>query len=256
MVSISIIASTVYHRISHRRKFMVDFLFPLECMWCSLRWVLLCNQCLAHCNGHPEVCPLCHAPSSDYRVCIKCRTKDQKAHYKWILVAFEYGGPIKQGILWLKYYHCYTYAWRFISKLTILIQTHGLLSRLLTDEKSSIAVTYIPSHRYRHYFQKGYNQSQLLAQWVANELGLSLVQLTHKIRITHTQTWLNRSRRLVNLSKSFTLSKSLPPSIKTLIIVDDIVTTWSTINELARTILSSHPSIQIRWVAIGRDRGG
>lgn len=238
-----------------RWKVVMDMIFPTLCMWCETPWSLICSHCLSMSQGHPEICPLCHIPSSDYRICISCHISNKQTsyYYQWVLIAFMYTWAIKKGILWLKYYHCYSYVSWFVDKLSLLIRTHTTLSRFIYNDPASIAVTYIPSHRYRHYFQKWYNQSKLLAKGVADALGLSLLPMAQKIRFTSKQTWLSRSRRLINLRKAFVIKKDIPSTIHTIIIIDDIVTTWSTINELARSIKEKYPSLQVRWAVIGRD---
>lgn len=93
-------------------------------------------------------------------------------------------------------------------------------------QNSKLVVSFVPTHRYRHYFVKGYNQSQLLAKKLSEKLQVPRVKLAKKKKHTKTQASLNRNGRLKNLKNAF----SLVPNSKligneTILIVDDITTT-------------------------------
>jgi predicted amidophosphoribosyltransferase len=56
-----------------------------------------------------------------------------------------------------------------------------------------------------------------------------------------------------NLNNAFSLTKNLSLTWnETLLIVDDITTTWSTINELAKLIKHYYPNMKIRWAVLWR----
>ncbi|BBC40273.1 ComF family protein [Photobacterium damselae subsp. piscicida] len=95
----------------------------------------------------------------------------------------------------------------------------------------------VPLHRYR-LWQRGFNQSTLLAWSLAEALNNEC--LSHGfIRTRHTppQKKLKRSERQQNLKGAFQLqAKQLPPHVA---LVDDVVTTGSTLKELI-SLLPSH----------------
>lgn len=61
----------------------------------------------------------------------------------------------------------------------------------------------MPSHWWRRYFEKGYNQSELLAQELAKRLKLPLFPCAKKCKATASQLSLKRSARLENLKGAF-----------------------------------------------------
>jgi ComF family protein len=112
---------------------------------------------------------------------------------------------------------------------------------------SKLIISFIPSHRYRHYFVKGYNQSQLLAKKLSEILHVPIVEIAKKQKHTKTQASLDRNGRLHNLKNAFSLVKNTQlTGNETLLIVDDITTTGSTINELAKLMKYHYPKIKVR----------
>jgi predicted amidophosphoribosyltransferase len=159
---------------------------------------------------------------------------------------------LKQLILQLKFGHRHDIAPWIAHRLQYLILTHPVLSQALSQHQ--LMLTYVPSHRYRHYRIKWYNQSKLLAQEIIKLLWIPLVSITTKIKHTRSQihAW-SRTHRLQNLHNAFILSKDIRIRWdETILIIDDITTTWSTIHEIAKTIKSDYPHVQIRALVVAR----
>jgi competence protein ComFC len=185
---------------------------------------------------HPEICPVCHRFSKDYKTCIDCRTK-KDFYLEGIIIPFAYTDLLKRLIIKLKYFHKKDIGNFLVERLKIALLTNQGLN-------TNIVVSFIPSHRYRHYFVKGYNQSELLARKLSEYLQVAIAK---KCRHTKTQASLDRNGRLYNLKNAFSLAKNLAfTGNETLLIVDDITTTGSTINELAKLIKHYYPTIKVR----------
>lgn len=84
--------------------------------------------------------------------------------------------------------------------------------------------------------KRGYNQSVLLAKCFADEVRLPFAQALHKNQDTVPQMELNRAGRLVNLKNTFEADSTIVNGARVLI-VDDIMTTGSTLNEAARALI-------------------
>ena len=92
----------------------------------------------------------------------------------------------------------------------------------------------VPLHRKR-LRQRGYNQSIELARPVAKAFDIPLdLESVVRIRNTHTQTGLDQKQRRKNMRSAFLAVK--PLTGLHIAIVDDVVTTTSTVNELARIV--------------------
>lgn len=117
----------------------------------------------------------------------------------------------------------------------------------------NLKLSFIPSHRYRHYCIKGYNQSQLLAKKLSEQFHVPMVTLAIKKKRTKTQASLDRNGRLHNLKNAFALADKLTlTGDETILIIDDITTTGSTINELAKLVKQAYPKTKIRGAVLGR----
>ena len=120
---------------------------------------------------------------------------------------------------------------------------------------SELIISFIPSHRYRKYFVKWYNQSEVLAKRLSERLQLPMITIAKK-KHTKSQASLDRNGRLYNLKNAFSLSEGLELKWnETLLIVDDITTTGSTINELAKLVRHKYPMVKIRGIVLWRHIG-
>jgi predicted amidophosphoribosyltransferase len=74
-----------------------------------------------------------------------------------------------------------------------------------------------------------------------------MIAIAKKKKFTKTQASLDRNNRLHNLKNVFSMTQNLQlQGNETILIVDDITTTGSTINELAKLIKHYYPNIKIR----------
>lgn len=79
--------------------------------------------------------------------------------------------------------------------------------------------------------ERGFNQAELLAGELSALVGIPMVPVLKKIRETDPQTGLTRSRREANLKGAFDLYNTNSLKGKTVILVDDVFTTGSTMSE-------------------------
>ncbi len=98
----------------------------------------------------------------------------------------------------------------------------------------------VPIH-YARKRERGYNQSAYIAQGLAESTGIvPLIKLAKRIKYTQTQTRLDKSERGKNVRDIFEIvDKNLNIKNKSILIVDDVFTTGSTINSLAKVILEA-----------------
>jgi ComF family protein len=84
---------------------------------------------------------------------------------------------------------------------------------------------------------RGYNQSEFIAKGISKELGIPCKKnLLKRIRHTQTQTKLNALERRINVQNAFKLKNEIELREKKVILVDDVVTTGSTILECANVL--------------------
>lgn len=91
----------------------------------------------------------------------------------------------------------------------------------------------VPMHPSRER-ERGFNQAEEIALWLADELGVPVVShLALRRKLGDTQSGLTRRQRLVNLKGAFRVSGPIPEHVA---VVDDVVTTGATAEELARKL--------------------
>lgn len=230
---------------------ILDLIFPKQCIGCSKIWEYLCKECKRELKPHMEICPSCHKYSKDYQTCLDCKTAREFV-LDWILVPFSYTGFLKKIILKLKYYHKRDLVDFLIDRAVLAIYANSSLSSKIG--KWNVVVSGIPSHWYRNYFVKWYNQSYLLAWNLAKKLWLEYKKIFKKRKNTKSQASLDRDWRLKNLKNvfDFNLEISFLENVKTIILVDDITTTGSTVNEVAKLIKTKYPKISVWGIVLGR----
>lgn len=230
---------------------LLDFIFPKKCVGCGVVWDYLCKDCKRQLQPHMEICPGCHRYSRDYQTCLDCRQQWDFV-LDGILIPFSYSWFLKKIILKLKYYHKKSVVDFLVDRVCLAISVNNILSDKI--QKGRVVISGIPSYWYRRYFVKWYNQSFLLAKNLSKKLGIQYIEVLKKNKSTKSQASLDRQWRLANLKNAFSLADKnhTLSHIDTLILVDDVTTTWSTMNEVAKLIKFYYPNICIWGITLAR----
>lgn len=221
---------------------IINFILPPRCVVCGK--VLdtdkgLCDKCISHIefiNG--AICQRCGQPlgelSIDYKkmLCGSCLRK-RRHLFRYSRSACVYDEFSKKLILDFKF-HDKTDLASFLAKM---IYVAG--KELFTSDIDVIIP--VPLHHTRLLLRK-YNQSALLAK----ELGkLSGIKVSYnaviKNKITRPQVECCGVERLKNVKGSFTVKKPEELRGKRVLLVDDVMTTGSTLKECALVIKKAQP---------------
>lgn len=230
---------------------LLDLIFPKQCVWCGKIGEYLCRDCKRQLQPHMEICSWCHRYSKNYQTCLDCKSQKNFV-LDGLLIPFSYSWLLKKIILKLKYYHRRSVVDFLIDRVCLAVYSNSILSKKI--EKWRVVISGIPSHWYRRYFVKWYNQSYLLAKNLWEKLWVQYVEILKKNKSTKSQASLDREWRLKNLKNAFSLCDEslLLSHVDTFILVDDVTTTWSTMNEVAKLIKYYHPNISVWWVVLAR----
>lgn len=231
-------------------KEVINKTFPIECIGCWEIGEYLCIKCKRNLEAHWEICPFCHKQSKWFKCCKSCKDNPKYENIKWIIVWFRYCGVIKKLLLKLKFFHKRHIA-EFLAKRLFL---NIVSNEEIMKEEWNIIITFVSSHWYRHHFVKWYNQSQLIGENIGRLMNIPVIEICNKIKHTQSQTQLKRHERLSNLKWVYSIvcDDEKIYNDKTIIIVDDIMTTWSTLIEVANTIASKYKGCTIRWAVLGK----
>lgn len=149
-------------------------------------------------------------------------------------------GWLRDAILSFKYYD----EWARVEQLG------DCLPRVVADMEPSGVLVPVPLHPSRLRV-RGYNQSALLAKAVSDSLGVPVVEAASRIRATDQQARLSGAERVANVDGAFAVSPGFDPAGLHLILVDDVITTGSTINACARVLVAGGAA-SVRAVTLAR----
>ncbi len=111
-------------------------------------------------------------------------------------------------------------------------------------------LTPVPLHSAR-YREREFNQAEALAELAARRTGTTVLRCLKRIRYTTTQTCLDREERMRNLRDAFQVRHTARVSGSHLILVDDVFTTGSTVEECAR-VLKKAGAASVRVITVAR----
>lgn len=161
--------------------------------------------------------------------------------YTTSVIPHLYASPIKQLISQLKFHGNLTY---------VPLLAQSFINNVKQRKKNSPdCIIPVPLHKQR-LRERGFNQALELSRIIAANLNIPLdYNLCQRNKITPYQSGLSRKQRKQNLKNAFTITKL--HSYKHVVIFDDVVTTGTTVNELARQLKQSGVEIIEVW-AIAR----
>jgi len=210
---------------------VINKILPFTCILCkklSDRRQDLCTACLNDLPIVTQKCPRCAQKITENTLCGACLKSPPPFAATYALFAYEF--PIPSFILNLKFHHHLPYA-RILGELMAeKIQQEWYSAKPLPD-----FIMPIPLHNKRHK-ERGFNQAVEIARPIAKKYALKID--THSaIRIYHTpaQMVLSALKRKQNIKNAFTVKADL--SGKSIAILDDVITTGSTVTELSWALL-------------------
>lgn len=104
----------------------------------------------------------------------------------------------------------------------------------LRDRRFDVIIP-VPLHAARER-ERGFNQATLLAELLATKMAVPLRPVLERIRYTTTQTSHDRAERMENLQDAFRLRKNRDVRELRVLLIDDVLTTGSTLSECARVL--------------------
>jgi ComF family protein len=112
------------------------------------------------------------------------------------------------------------------------------------------AIVPVPLHPARRR-ERGFNQAEALAKWVAKRTAIPVLDCIERRSYTLTQTQFDRSERMRNLRNAFALRKNSAVVGKNLVLLDDVLTTGSTLHECA-VVLRKAGAESVRAITVAR----
>jgi ComF family protein len=178
-------------------------------------------------------CTRCATPLADTsaEMCGECLK--QPPAFDATIVAADYIPPIDQLVLALKFGSRLALAPLFAQMLR-----DAALHTRTQETMLPTCLTAVPLGSQR-LIERGFNQALEIAKPLSRALGVKLApQLAVRLRDTHAQAMLHPDERHQNIRNAFVVSHQAIDSIKGqhIGVVDDVMTTGETLNELAATL--------------------
>ena len=204
----------------------------------------------------PPRCVFCRkfVKSSAETVCPKCVTdlpytpnggKQSGDFFKVCVAPLYYEGDVRESFHRFKFREATGYA-----------KTYGkFLAECIAENLNGEydIITWVPISRKR-YKERGYDQSMLIAQAAALCLDDVAVSLLEKHRDVEKQSKMGSAeKRRANISGAYRVTETELVAGKRILLIDDIITTGSTISECAKT-LKREGAAEVVCACIARSR--
>lgn len=175
-------------------------------------------------------------------LCADCETRD--AVLECVVARYRSRGAVREFIHKFKYNRAFHLRHRLVDWLE-----EGLCDPRIAS-KPSHALVPVPLHPTKKR-EREFNQSEVIADLLSRRSGIPVWNCLKRTRYTVSQTRLDRAERQGNLHGAFALRGRFNIAQCDLILVDDVFTTGSTVEECAR-VLASAGARSIRAITVAR----
>ncbi len=210
-----------------KKNFIIKLLYPQRCKYCNnvidIRREIChtCENTLQIIDG--DICKLCGMSIND------CNCGHKKHFYKYICAPFYYEGAASRAIWKFKFRDATNLSKVFAEDMVKCFNNH--YSGYDFD-----LCTFVPSSN-NSLKERGYNQAELLAKDFCQLTNIECKELLFKIKETKIQHDLLSVERSGNLAGAIEVDYNVDLENKRILLIDDIKTTGSTLNECAKMLL-------------------
>jgi competence protein ComFC len=214
---------------------LASLLYPPVCAGCSTDVEpseYLCAECESKIvRIVPPFCAKCSEPFAGAITnpfdCANCAHRE--IYFDAAVSAFRSRGIVRRIILDFKYGR----------QIHLRHLVSSWLSAVLDDDRlrgrEFDLIIPVPLHPARRR-ERGFNQAELLAETLSKRMSIPSRLSLERIRYTTTQTAFDRTERMENLRDAFRLRKNEEVQQLRVLLIDDVLTTGSTLSECARVL--------------------
>ena len=225
-------------------NFIFDLIFPIECFGCGKQGEWLCSKCFKKLEvNSKQHCLNCKIENDFGELCPECK---KLFYLDGVLAAGNYEDKlIAQLIKQYKYYFSKKIAdilgdflfffLRNLKSQMILLPAKKANAPRFLFKQNNYYIMPVPLHK-RRLRWRGFNQSEELAKILSKKLNIPMLlnQLSRK-RHSKPQAKMNSQKRKTNISGCFQCDGGYLDG-KNIILIDDVVTSGSTLNECAKVL--------------------
>ena len=217
-----------------------NLIFPKKCINCKREGQYLCEDCLSLIEMNPFNYCLCEKLERKNK-CDNCKNRNLDR----ILSATSFKGIVREAIHKLKY----SYLEELSVPLSLLILNY--LQNINCQIDNSFIIVPVPMHPKKKR-RRGFNQSEEIAKIISQSTNIPLSTTLIKIKETKPQMELNRIERMENIKNCFAITNKKEIENKTILLLDDVYTTGTTIEECAK-VLKENGAKEVWGLTIARE---
>ena len=225
----------------------LDFLFPKNCLICGEGEEFLCSKCFRNLKFIDPKCLGCGGFSKLGEFCDKCK---DNFHLKGVLVAGDFEDENLAKLIKFYKYNFISDLSKNLAKFMINFLRNNislnpiLINNISWQNNLSLTLSSINSSKFliipvplskKRLKWRGFNQSELLAKILSEEMGLKISLNLKRPVHKKAQAKLGQKERQENLVGCYKWSGESFVG-ENIIIVDDVCTTSSTLNEIAKEL--------------------
>ena len=226
-------------------RFFPGFFLPERCPLCGKGIPadgiggMFCRECLLTMRFvHGTPCPVCGGDINGiFSKCPDCMAAPARPWERGYSV-FRYEGGAAEAVRKFKYG----------GNVSLARPLGRLLAGVVEKPERYDAIVPVPLHWFR-FLQRGYNQSVLLGEELSRRTGIPLVRGLVRIRNTKHQAFLEKEERMKNLRGAFRTRKPETLKGRRILLIDDVMTTGSTLAECAELLTGAGAAVDIAVVA-------
>lgn len=201
----------------------LQILFPRKC--------ILCGSFLP--DGAEDLCPDCRRNAPYFPPLAEKESRKQKLTLHFLdsyTAVWYYEETVRRSIL----------RYKFQRKIHLLPAFGRELTRRIQSDFGADfdVITWVPIHPIRRFFRT-YDQSELLCKAVAEHLGVTALRSLRKVRYNRPQSSMAHASRRANVMGVYRAFEPERYAGKRILLIDDIVTSGSTADECAMTLLAA-----------------
>lgn len=209
----------------------LDWLFAPHCVACGVAQTdpksdPMCEPCSGSLDEIGLACPRCAEPTEQGATCARCRSA--ALPLERIVSPWRFGGQLAVAIRRLKLAG-HTEVARSIAPLWAPL--------IAAAAEPDAMVVPVPTH-WRRRFRRGFDHAWLLAVYACAAVALPRpIAALRKVRPSPPQSTLSAADRRGNLRDAFAVR--VPVTGRSIVLVDDVATTGTTLSECARVLLAA-----------------
>jgi competence protein ComFC len=229
---------------------LLSLLYPPRCAICAADTAAdehLCDVCKnkARKVAAPfcEICSMQFSGAIDTKFsCANCA--DREFHFACAVSSYRAVGVVREIV------HRFKYNGEFHLRHPLA----NWLADTLDDERIRATridcLVPVPLHS-RRFREREFNQAEVLARLLSKHTGIALRDSLLRTRYTTTQTRFDRRERIENLRNAFAMRENADVRDLHVVLVDDVLTTGSTLDECAR-VLRKAGAASVRAITVAR----